>query len=100
MGAYTISKAAFEALAHTVAMEEREHGTRVNIIAPGLVETDMGLGAMRHFRGTDDPAEFAAEMPFGTICQPDDIANAVVFLCSDAARYITNQTIVVNGGGQ
>lgn len=100
MGAYTISKAAMEALGHTLAVEERPYGTRVNIVEPGLVETDMGVGAMRQFLGTDDPEGVAADMPFGMICQPEDIANTVVFLCSDRGRYITNQTIVVNGGGQ
>jgi NAD(P)-dependent dehydrogenase (short-subunit alcohol dehydrogenase family) len=38
-------------------------------------------------------------MPFGFVCQPEDIANAIAFLCSDEGRYITNQRLTVNGGG-
>ena len=100
MGAYSISKAALEALAHTLALEERPHGTRVNTVSPGLVETEMGVRAASQFLGTADVDELAQQMPFGFICQPDDVANLIVFLCSDQARYITNQTIAINGGGR
>ena len=100
MGAYSISKAALETLAHTLALEERPHGTRVNVVSPGLVETAMGVRAASQFLGTSDPETLAAQMPFGFICQPEDVANLIVFLCSDEARYITNQTISINGGGR
>ena len=100
MGAYSISKSALETLAHTLALEERHHGTRVNVVSPGLVETEMGVRAASQFLGTSDPQELAASMPFGYICQPEDVANLIVFLCSEQARYITNQTISINGGGR
>lgn len=100
MGAYSISKAALETLAHTLALEERPHGTRVNVVSPGLVETEMGVRAAMQFLGTADTAELASKMPFGFICQPDDVANLIVFLCTEEARYITNQTIAINGGGR
>ena len=99
MGVYSITKAGLEALAHTLAKEEREHGMRVNIVAPGLVETDMGRNLIRQLPGPDDMRERDAMSPFGFVCQPEDIANAVAFLVSDQGRYITNQRLTVNGGG-
>ena len=98
-GSYSIGKAGMEALAYTLAKEERQHGIRVNVVAPGLVETDMGALLMKSLRDIDDMSVLHEGSPFGFVCQPEDIANAVVFLCSDDARYITNQRLTVNGGG-
>jgi NAD(P)-dependent dehydrogenase (short-subunit alcohol dehydrogenase family) len=97
MGLYSIGKAGVEALAHTLAKEERAHGMRVNIVAPGLVDTDMGrklvatLG-MANIRDRD------AQAPFGFVCTPEDIAATIAFLCSEDARYITDERITVSGG--
>ncbi len=99
MGVYSISKAGVEALAHTLAKEEREHGMRVNIVAPGLVETDMGRKLISLLPGPDDMRERDKTAPFGYVCQPEDIAAAVAWLCSNEARYMTNQRLTVNGGG-
>jgi NAD(P)-dependent dehydrogenase (short-subunit alcohol dehydrogenase family) len=99
MGLYSITKAGVEALAYTLAKEEREHGIRVNVVAPGLVETDMGRKLISLLPGPDDMRERDKTAPFGYVCQPEDIAAAVAFLCSEDARYITNQRITVNGGG-
>ena len=99
MGLYSVSKAGLEALAHTLAKEERQHGMRVNIVAPGLVETDMGQRLIELIPGPNDMRERDAMMPFGYVCQPEDIAAAVAYLLSDDARYITNQRLTVNGGG-
>ncbi len=99
MGAYSIGKAGMEALAHTLAQEERQHGTRVNIVAPGLVDTDMGTKLISLIPGPDSMRERDASAPFGFVCQPEDIANAVAFLCGSEGRYITNQRITVDGGG-
>ena len=99
MGLYSASKAGMEALAHTLAKEEREHGMRVNIVAPGLVETDMGTRLIELLPGPSTMAERAPMMPFGYVCQPEDIAAAVAYLVSEDARYVTNQRIAVNGGG-
>lgn len=96
---YNMAKAGMEALAYTLAKEEREFGIHVNVVAPGLVETDMGNRLMRARRGVTSLRELDAESPFGRVCQPEDIANAVVFLCSEEASYITGQRITVNGGG-
>lgn len=100
MGGYTISKAALEALGHTLALEERPHGTRVNVVSPGLVDTDMGRGAMLQFMGTDDVEAVGRDAPFGEVCRPEDVARVVAFLCTEGARYVTNQVIRIDGGGR
>ncbi len=96
---YNMAKAALEALAKTLAKEERDNGIRVNVVAPGLVETEMGKRLARAVSGVQDIHELAASSPFGFVCQPEDIANAVAFLCSEAGRYITHQVLYVDGGG-
>jgi NAD(P)-dependent dehydrogenase (short-subunit alcohol dehydrogenase family) len=98
-GTYNVAKAGMEALAFTLAKEEREHGIRVNVVAPGLVETDMTRRLMHETRNVDDLRQLDATSPFGFMCQPSDIGAAVAFLCSEGARYITNQRLTVNGGG-
>lgn len=96
---YSAAKAALEALAYTLAKEERQHGIRVNVVAPGIVDTDMGAASAEFRSGVTDMRELDARSPFGFVCQPEDVANSVVFLCSDEGRYITNQRITVDGGG-
>lgn len=99
---YNMGKAAMEALAYTLAREERPHGIHVNIVAPGLVETEMGVRLARSFTGNRDMQDLRsldAAAPFGRVCQPTDMANVVLWLCSDGASYITGQRIVCNGGG-
>jgi NAD(P)-dependent dehydrogenase (short-subunit alcohol dehydrogenase family) len=98
MGLYSIGKAGMEALAHTLAKEERANGIRVNIVAPGLVDTDMGRKLMSTF-GVENIRDRDAAAPFGFVCTPDDIAATIAFLCSEDARYITNERITVSGGG-
>ena len=99
---YYMGKAALEALAYTLAKEERPHGIHVNIVAPGLVETDMGVRLTRALTGQrelQDLRSLDAASPFGHVCQPRDIAEVVVFLCTDGAGYVTGQRIEVDGGG-
>lgn len=99
---YNMGKAAMEALAFTLAKEERPHNIRVNIVAPGLVETDMGVRLARAITGRtgmDDLRSMDADAPFGRVCQPSDIANAVLYFCSPMASYVTGQRIQVDGGG-
>ena len=97
---YSMGKAAVESLAMTLAKEERGNGIRVNIVAPGLVETDMGRRLVKGAAGIDDISTLHAQMPFGRVCQPEDIANAVRFFVSDKAGYVTGEKINVYGGGQ
>jgi NAD(P)-dependent dehydrogenase (short-subunit alcohol dehydrogenase family) len=99
MGAYSISKAGMEAIAHTLAKEEREHGIRVNVVAPGLVDTAMGDGFLASHGQLEGKPAYAENAPFGFICQPEDVAGAILYLCSTEGRYVTNQRITVNGGG-
>ena len=96
---YNMGKAAMEALASTLAKEERAHGIHVNVVAPGLVETEMGRRLVRA-AGVTDMRTLDASMPFGRVCQPEDVAAAVRYLVSDAAAYVTGQRIRVDGGGR
>jgi NAD(P)-dependent dehydrogenase (short-subunit alcohol dehydrogenase family) len=99
---YNMGKAAMEALALTLAREERPHGIHVNIVAPGLVETDMGVRLARAMLGRkemEDLRALDASSPFGRVCQPLDVANVVLWLCSEGAGYVTGQRIECNGGG-
>jgi NAD(P)-dependent dehydrogenase (short-subunit alcohol dehydrogenase family) len=75
-------------------MELEPHGINVNCIGPGLTETPLMQG------GTTPAyqANFVKQVPLGRMAQPDDIADVVAFLCTPAARYVTGQTLFVDGG--
>jgi NAD(P)-dependent dehydrogenase (short-subunit alcohol dehydrogenase family) len=92
IGVYNGTKAAVIHLTRQLALE-LSPGVRVVGIAPGLVKTDMA-------RALWEPNEdaMARHMPVGRLGVPEDIANAAVFLCSDAASWITGTTVVVDGG--
>ncbi len=96
IGTYGISKAAVIAMARNLAVTWGEHGIRVNTIAPGLVRTDF---ARALWENPERLAKVEEHYPMRRIGEPDDIAGTAVFLASDAGRYITGQTIVVDGGG-
>lgn len=96
---YAMAKAALEALAMTLAKEERDNGIHVNVVAPGLVDTEMGRRLVRATSGEEDIRSLDARAPFGHVCRPEDIAAVVRFLVSDAAGYLTGQRITVDGGG-
>jgi NAD(P)-dependent dehydrogenase (short-subunit alcohol dehydrogenase family) len=96
---YNMGKAALEALAHTLAKEERDHGIRVNIVAPGLVATDMGDRLAKAVAGVDKATDLDARSPFGRVCRPSDVAAVVSYLVSEDAFYLTDQRITVDGGG-
>jgi NAD(P)-dependent dehydrogenase (short-subunit alcohol dehydrogenase family) len=99
MGApYNMGKAAMEALAMTLFKEERRYGVRVNVVRPGLTETEMGSRLARATQGIQSMRDIDARSPFGRVAQPEDIANVVRYLVSDAAFYVTGQTIEVDGG--
>jgi len=95
IGAYNISKAADIQLAKNLAVELGPDNIRVNAIAPGLVKTDFA-------RALWENPEFAdpriAATPLRRLGEPEDIAGAVVFLASQAGRWMTGQTIVIDGG--
>ncbi|MDA1076908.1 MAG: SDR family NAD(P)-dependent oxidoreductase [Proteobacteria bacterium] len=96
-GVYAVSKAALEAMAHTLAREEKASGMRVNIIAPGLVDTDMGRRIVAATSGGASITDMQANLPFGFVCTPDDIAATALHLCSEDGRYITNRRITISG---
>lgn len=86
MVAYNCAKAGVEALTRTLALEGRDHGIRVNAVAPGLVDTESNIEAMK----PKDLKKWAKR---------EDIARVVVFLASDASAGITGQTLAVTGWG-
>jgi len=97
---YNMAKAAMEALAYTLAAEEERYGIRVNVVAPGLVDTEMGRRMIRATRGVADMSALDADSPFGRVCQPEDVAGVVAFLVGPAAGYVTGQRIGVDGGAE
>jgi 3-oxoacyl-[acyl-carrier protein] reductase len=98
-GPYNMAKAAMEALAMTLAKEERRNGIHVNVVAPGLVDTEMGRRLVKA-GGVDDISTMDPLMPFGRVCRPEDVAAVVRFLVSDAAGYVTGTRIRVDGGAE
>jgi enoyl-[acyl-carrier protein] reductase III len=90
-----VSKAALEAVTRYLAVELAPHGVRVNAVSGGLVETD----ALKSFAwGPEVVNQTVARTPAGRMVEPDDLARAVAFLCSEDATMIRGQTLVVDGG--
>ena len=95
---YNMAKAALEALAWTLAKEERKRGIHVNVVAPGLVDTEMGRRLVKGAMGVDDIHSMDERSPFGHVCSPEEVADAVRFVVSERASYVTGQRIGVDGG--
>lgn len=89
---YCVSKAGVQALTRKAAYDVGPTGVRVNAIAPGTVDSPM------HKANQDRIQSEVPSIPMGRLALPDDLAGAVLFLASDAASYITGQTLHVNGG--
>jgi NAD(P)-dependent dehydrogenase (short-subunit alcohol dehydrogenase family) len=90
---YTATKHAVTGMTKAAALDYAKKGIRVNAVGPGPVETPLLA------RGTGgNPHSYAAFVPMGRIGQPDEIADAVVWLLSDEARYVTGHTLPVDGG--
>ncbi len=93
--AYVASKMGLLGLTREAARELAAYNIRVNAVCPGVVETEMTA------RLRQDPAMMARwleEIPQGRLGQPEEVAAVVLFLCSDAARYVTGQALNVDGG--
>jgi NAD(P)-dependent dehydrogenase (short-subunit alcohol dehydrogenase family) len=91
---YTSIKGAIDAFTRQQAVELAPHGIRVNAVAPGITNT-----AMPRLGNTEEAlAAFARNNPTGRLAEPDDIADVVVFLATDDARYVVGQLVHVNGG--
>lgn len=95
---YTMAKTAMETCIRTLAQEENSNGIHANIVAPGLVATDMGRRLVSASQGADI-ADLDATSPFGRVCRPEDVAGVVSFLISQDSGYVTGQRVVVDGGG-
>jgi NAD(P)-dependent dehydrogenase (short-subunit alcohol dehydrogenase family) len=95
IGAYNVSKAADFQLARNLALELGPDNVRVNCIAPGLIKTDF---ARALWSDEGNHAKATAAIPLQRIGEADEVSGAAVFLASPAARYVTGQTIVVDGG--
>jgi NAD(P)-dependent dehydrogenase (short-subunit alcohol dehydrogenase family) len=92
---YTASKHAVEGLTKSAALEAAASGVRVNAVAPGPVETGM----LDRFTGSSDrKAGLIATVPLNRAGTPDEIADAIVFVASDKASFVTGQILGVNGG--
>ena len=93
---YNMGKAAGEALAYTLAKEERPNNIYVNVVAPPLTDTDMGQ-RLAKARGVSEIRDLDKTMPFGHVCAPEDIANVVRYLVSDKNTYVSGEKITVHG---
>lgn len=91
------AKAAVDALSNVLAIEEGPHGVRSNVLAPGPVANTEGADRLSN---KSNYLELKQTLPLGRVGQIEDCANAGVFLFSDAAAFITGQTIVVDGGNE
>ncbi|WP_103355068.1 SDR family NAD(P)-dependent oxidoreductase [Amycolatopsis sp. CA-128772] len=90
---YAASKAAVANIARSAAKELGRSGIRVNAVAPGVIETDLTAGLSE-----DAKAENAGKTPLGRLGRPEEVANAIRFLVSDDASFITGQVLGIDGG--
>lgn len=94
--AYDISKGALMMLTRTLALSLAPHAIRVNAIAPGLIETPLSDAWLKGRPGARE--RYEGRIPLRRLGTPEDCAAAAVFLCSDAASYLTGEVLVVDGG--
>jgi len=90
---YAAAKAGIIGFSKSLARELAPHGITVNVVAPGWIDTEGWEGQLDGRR-----AEYAAKIPLGRLGQPRDVAQAIAFLASEGASYITGVTLPVNGG--
>ncbi|MEO5685430.1 MAG: glucose 1-dehydrogenase [Chitinophagaceae bacterium] len=94
--AYSASKSAVEGMTRAMAVELSPQGVRVNCIAPGFIATEMSAKALNNDK--DRMQKVLSRTPMAKLGQPSDIGNAVVYLCSDEAGYVTGVVLPVDGG--
>ena len=93
---YCVSKAGVQMLARCLALELAPHGIRANVVAPGVLDAGVSAQIFREF--PERRAPFQKIVPLGTLGTAEQVADAFVFLASDAAAYITGTTLLVDGG--
>jgi 3-oxoacyl-[acyl-carrier protein] reductase len=94
---YNASKAGLEGLIRGIAADFGQYGIRANAILPGVVRTAQSL-SMEHSLGEAGLEAIKGRIPLQRVGEPEDVADVAYFLCSPGARYITGQSIVVDGG--
>ncbi|MGC8751880.1 SDR family NAD(P)-dependent oxidoreductase, partial [Hydrotalea sp.] len=94
--AYTASKAAIEGMTRAMAVELSPMGIRINCIAPGFIATEMSAKALNN--DPDRLSKVITRTPMGKLGMPEDVADAALFLASDAAKFITGTILTVDGG--
>lgn len=95
---YVAAKFGVVGMTRSAAMDYAKKGIRVNAIAPGSTMTPMMANAFEQNPGSDFEMSIKAGIPMGVLAEPEDQANAVVWLCSDQARMVTGITMPVDGG--
>ncbi|MDH3491506.1 MAG: SDR family oxidoreductase [Gammaproteobacteria bacterium] len=96
VGIYSASKHAVMGLTKSAALEYSAHGVRVNAVNPAVIRTPMAEGLAKMRKGKPD--DFAAMHPIGRIGEPEEVAEAVLWLCSDKASFVTGTAMCVDGG--
>jgi NAD(P)-dependent dehydrogenase (short-subunit alcohol dehydrogenase family) len=91
---YSASKAALDGMIRALAQETADVGIRINNVNPGIIDTPM----FRRFADDAAARPFVDHTPMRRLGMPEDVADAVVWLCSDAARFVTGQNLLIDGG--
>ena len=94
---YNAAKSGVVGLVRGLACDLGQYGIRVNGLAPGFIRTAQALSTV-HSVGPEGLEKAAEYIPLGRVGEPDDMADVLLFLCSDASRYLTGQTLIVDGG--
>jgi NAD(P)-dependent dehydrogenase (short-subunit alcohol dehydrogenase family) len=95
LGIYSVSKAALISLTKVMALELGPHGVRANAICPGFIKTDFSAALWKNESIVND---VLAHTPLGRLGEPNDVAHTALYLASDAAKFVTGQVFMVDGG--
>ncbi len=93
---YSATKGAVSAMVRALAVEWGPHGTTVNAVGPGVINSPLVAGYLE--ANPDRARAYIANVPLGRLGEPEDVADVVAFLASEGARYVSGQTIVIDGG--